>query len=126
MQEQEPAVGKAAEEVKAEQEELAGQEIDALSSAWMFQISRPLDEVLASRQVTSEQPEGLSQQGSKQLDAPPRSSISPLEAEQTLRDSILEIEQELFAPTHELVRARPAPEAAGSGHTVRSGSQNAA
>jgi hypothetical protein len=133
VQEQEqtqPAVHKVERELPEEKAESAEKEIETLSSAWMFQISKPLDEVLARRQISSEQPDALSGRESKQLGAPPLSATSSVGPQEP--DPILEIEQELFAPTRDMLQAHPLPEPAppreglGAGRTGHSGSENAA
>jgi hypothetical protein len=80
-------------------------ENDTLSSAWMLQVTRPLDEALAARQVSSQEVEGGTALPSKGLGAPPRAAMASAEPEEAGSDSILAIEQELFAPTHEITHA---------------------
>jgi hypothetical protein len=92
-------------------------EIDTLSAAWMLQISRPLDEVLAARQVSSQDVEGGSTLPAKGLGAPPRAALTSGETMEAGYDPILEIEQELFAPTHQITEGHSRTEALGrTGH----------
>lgn len=68
------------------------EEKEALSTAWISQLSKPLDEVLADRQTSKTQ--AASESASKGLGSPPRSDAPLMEPSS---DSILDIEQELFA-----------------------------
>jgi hypothetical protein len=94
-------------------------EIDTLSTAWMLQISRPLDEVLAARQISSQEVEGGSTLPAQGLGAPPRAALTSGETKEAGYDPILEIEQELFAPTHEITEGHSRTDALGRTAHVR-------
>ena len=61
-------------------------ESDTLSSAWIIQISKPLDEVLAARQVSSQKLEEGAPLPSKGLGSPPRAAIDSVGSEETGSD----------------------------------------
>jgi hypothetical protein len=94
-------------------------EMDSLSSAWLLQIAKPMDEALAARQAGTGHTEILSEPARKGLGAPPRVT----EPEEPSSDSMLEIEQELFAPANAIAQIPSVPEAppsAGGAMATRS------
>jgi hypothetical protein len=90
------------------------EEKEALSTAWISQLSKPLDEVLADRQTSKTQ--AASESASKGLGSPPRSAAPLMEPEEPSSDSILDIEQELFAPADPVAESPSGPTALAQGH----------
>ena len=87
------------------------EEKEALSTAWISQLSKPLDEVLADRQTSKTQ--AASESASKGLGSPPRSDAPLMEPSP---DSILDIEQELFALADPVAASPSGPTALAQGH----------
>jgi len=89
------------------------EEKEALSTAWISQVSKPLDEVLADRETN--RTEAALESASKGLGSPPRPDAALITAEEAPSDSILDIEQELFALADPVAESPSAPSAVGEG-----------